>query len=111
MGMINEDYIFDIENMVNFVFDGAKERSTETTESYVLDDETNTLVLANKVVREVNNGDNSTCNTIKYDLLKMFMDALFSINLSESSSLSFGETVTINTLVNNGIIRRMDNER
>lgn len=110
MGRFNDDYVFDIENMINFVFDDKKERSTETTESYILDDDTNELILANKVIREVNNGDNSTCNTIKYDLLKMFMDALFTIDIKESEDLTFGEVITINTLVNNGLIRKLENE-
>lgn len=104
------EYVFDIDKIVNFVFDGKQENNTEICDSYVVDEETNEMILSNRVIREVKSNGSNNYNTIKYDLLKMFIDTLLEIEINnEKGAITFGENTIINTLINNGLIKKISN--
>lgn len=98
-------YKFDVEKMLEFVFKNSKETDTEITETYVNSDgEASTQ----KTVREMKSEVGSTMTTIRYDLLKVFLGTLIETQADENGQgVSFGETLVINTLLDNGIITTM----
>lgn len=106
--MLNsKKYTIDLNRLFEFVFDEGYSRITdsEIVETYIEDDETKNLVLANKQLRELKAGDNSSKQAIRYDMVKLFVDLLMSIDLDEGiEALSFGEILIINTLLSQGIL-------
>lgn len=107
--MNKNTFVFDLDKITEFLFNNEKETSTEMTESYVKDDDTNEFVLESKIIREVKNSDTSSTSTLKYDLLKLFIDTLIampsSTEMEEGRKLGLGEVMILNTLVNNGMIK------
>lgn len=106
---IKELYVFDINKMAEFVFNEQKTngQNVEITESFSIDND-GTLKLTNKTVKETRNPNDNTINTIKYDLLKMFIQTL--IDMPSPSSLeedetSFGEKIIVNTMVNEEFLK------
>jgi hypothetical protein len=98
----NRAYILNLENVINFIFDGEERNSdSEITEMYVMDEGSKNLSLSTKQMREVKSGDVSNYQTIRYDIMKMLMDRLFDI---ENEELTFGETVVVNTMLTEGLI-------
>ncbi len=98
----NRAYILNLENVINFIFDGEERNSdSEITEMYVMDEGSKNLSLSSKQMREVKSGDVSNYQTIRYDIMKMLMDRLFDI---ENEELTFGETVVVNTMLTEGLI-------
>lgn len=102
-------YILDLENIMNFVFDSDAPRSSESeiTEMYMLDEESNDMVLNTKQLREIKGGDGSQKSTIKYDMMKMFIDTLLDLDVSENSQWSFGEALIFNTMAENELIKEV----
>lgn len=102
-------YILDLGNIMNFVFDENSRRSSESeiTEMYMLDEETNEMILNNKQLREIKGGDSSQKSTIKYDMMKMFIDTLLDLDVSENSQWSFGEALIFNTMAENELIKEV----
>ena len=68
-------------------------------------DEDNNLVLTQRQMRETKNGDTTAKNTIKYDMLKMFVEYIMDSDFSEPS---FGETIILNSMINEGLIKEID---
>ena len=56
-------------------------------------------------MRETKNGDTTAKNTIKYDLLKMFVEYIMD---SDFSDPSFGETIIFNSMINEGLIKEIE---
>lgn len=102
-------YVLDLENIMNFVFDSNINRDSESeiTEMYLLDEETNDMVLNTKQLREVKGGDTTQKATIRYDMIKMFIDTLLDLDVSENSQWSFGEALIFNTMAENELIKEI----
>ena len=104
---MNKKYILNIENVMNFIFDSDKRDSdSEITEVYVSDDDTKELMLSTKQLREVKGGDNSPKFTIRYDMLKTFIDMISDMGLDGTST--FGENLIYNTMINEGLITEIN---
>ena len=96
--MSNSSYIFDLENITNFVFGNPNEKTNEVeiTEHYVYDKDSNAMIPKTKDVKEVKVNDYTGQNTIRYDLVRMFVDILDSIE--DPKVLTLGQDITLNTL-------------
>lgn len=96
--MNNSSYIFDLENITNFVFGNPNEKTNEVeiTEHYVYDKDSNAMIPNTKDVKEVKVNDYTGQNTIRYDLVRMFVDILDSIE--DPKVLTLGQDITLNTL-------------
>ena len=101
-------YILDIENLTKFIFDSDVKRDmdSEITEVYVVDEETNEMVLTSKQFREFKGGDNTSKSTIRYDMVKMFIDMISDIDMDGANS--FGESLIFNTMINEGLIKEVE---
>lgn len=102
-------YILDLDNIMKFIFESDAERDmdSEITEVYVIDEETNELTLASKQLRELKGGDNTSKFTIRYDMIKMFIDMISSLEMNDEVN-SFGETLIFNTMINEGLIKEIE---
>ena len=104
---MNKKYILNIENIMDFIFDSDKRDSdSEITEVYVSDDDTKELMLSTKQLREVKGGDNSPKFTIRYDMLKTFLDLISDMDVNGAAS--FGENLIYNTMINEGFITEIN---
>ena len=76
--MNNSPYIFDINKITEFVFGNPNDKTNEVeiTEQYVYDDDTKTMIPNTREVKEVKVNDYTGQNTIRYDMVKMFIDIL-----------------------------------
>jgi hypothetical protein len=103
--MSNSSYIFDLENITNFVFGNPNEKTNEVeiTEHYVYDKDSNAMIPNTKDVKEVKVNDYTGQNTIRYDLVRMFVDILDSIE--DPKVLTLGQDITLNTLKAYELIR------
>lgn len=104
--MEEKSYIVDLERIFQFVFesDGDKNVDSELTELYVMDDETNNLSLSSKQVREMKSSEINNKQTIRYDMVKFLLTSLLSMNEDE---VTFGETIMLNTMFREGIIKEV----
>lgn len=111
------NYVLNLNGIMDFVFGNYSERNTdsEITETYGNMD--GTFKLDNKIIREIKTkNDNSAEFTIRYDLIKMFITSLFDVpsELSAEEPLSLGESLIINTMLNENllsIIKIEENEK
>ena len=96
--MNSSSYIFDLENITNFVFGNPNDKTNEVeiTEEYVYDKENNQMIPNTRQVKEVKVNDYTGQNTIRYDLVRMFVDILDSIE--DPKVLTMGQSITLNTL-------------
>lgn len=104
-----EGFVFDLNAMMNFVFEpniSSRSINSEIIETYEQNDTTLEMEMTNKVMREVKDDDFSNENTIRYDLLKLFITTLLTVD-GDENNLSLGESVIINTLVNEKIIKKI----
>lgn len=102
-------YVLDLENIMKFVFETDTQRDSESeiTEMYLLDEESKDMVLNTKQLREVKGGDATQKSTIRYDMIKMFIDTLLDLDVSEHSQWSFGEALIFNTMAENELIKEI----
>ena len=103
--------IFDINKISEFVFGDPNKRNSEVeiTENFVYDKETDKMIPNTREVKEVKVTDFTGQNTIKYDMIKMFIDILDSIE--DPKVMSMGQNITLNTLKAYELIRDInDNE-
>lgn len=102
-------YVLDLENIMKFVFESETQRDSESeiTEMYLLDEESKDMVLNTKQLREVKGGDTTPKSTIRYDMIKMFIDTLLDLDVSENSQWSFGEALIFNTMAENELIKEI----
>lgn len=101
----DEKYVLDLENIINFIFSNNDSVSTDSEFVDVYSaDEANNLILNQRQIREVKNGDATSKNTIRYDLVKMFIEYLMDADFNEPS---FGETVVLNTMLNEELIKKV----
>lgn len=109
------NFIFDLEKIMDFVFNSENERPTDTeiTEQYAADENTKNMYLANRMIHEVKGGDSSNSYTIRYDMMKMFIDTLSNIEMDEEVDvpMTFGESAIFNTLCAYGMIKKINEEK
>lgn len=107
-------YVFDLENIMNFVFDKekTKKNNIEITENYdnvSVEDGKNVMKLVSKTIKETK-GDNPSVpnqdNNIRYDLIKYFISTLEELPpMITDDALTFGDKVILNTMVNEGLLK------
>jgi len=105
---INSNLIYDLDAINSFIFNNNERTSdVEITETQTINPETNKLETNTRIVREVKSNDSST-STLKYDMLKTFMDVLDNIEIDQDlAPLSLGEKMVLNTMVSHGLIKEV----
>jgi phosphoglucomutase len=90
--------IFDINKISEFVFGDADKRTSEVeiTENFIYDKKEDKMIPNTKEVKEVKVKDDVSQFTIRYDLIKMFIDIMDSVE--DLSALTLGQEVTVNTM-------------
>lgn len=96
--MKTDTLIFDVNNITSFVFGNPNDRTNEVeiTESYVYDKESDKMIPNTKEVKEVKVNDYTGQNTIRYDLVKTFIDILDAVE--DEKIMSLGQKITFNTM-------------
>ena len=70
-----------------------------------MDDDTQNLTLSTKQIREVKTSDDSNRQTIKYDLIKIFIMGLMDM---DEENATFGDVMLMNTMLSEGLIKQID---
>lgn len=101
-------FIFDLDGIVKFIFGEEVERThdTEITETYIQPKKGSPVELNSKVIHEVKGSDNTNKQTIKYDMIKMFVDILDGVENSNIPS-TLGQSLTFNTMLSYGLIKQI----
>ena len=106
---MNNTLIFDINKITDFVFGNPNDRTNEVeiTESYVYDKDEDKMIPNTKEVKEVKVNDYTGQNTIRYDLVKMFIDILDAVE--DVQVMSLGQKITFNTMQAYELIKDIKN--
>ena len=106
----NSIYAMNLQKIADFclVSDKLKNKESEVTEGYEVTDD-NGPELVSKVVREIKTNGNPQNDTIKYDLIRLFIDAVLA---SEGilPEMTIGAKIAFNTLLDNGFIYEITEE-
>ena len=105
---INSNLIYDLDEIKDFIFgdDNGRSSDVEITETQVRNDK-GKLETETRVTREVKSTD-SNRHTIRYDMIKMFMDVLDNVELDqEIAPLSLGQKMVLNTMGSYGLIKEL----
>ena len=97
---INSNLIYDLDGIKSFVFseDDGRSSDVEITETQTRNDE-GKLETETRFTREVKSTDTNR-QTIRYDMIKMFMDILDNVELDqEIAPLSLGQKMVLNTMM------------
>ena len=107
--MKQNTFIFDINKITDFVFGNQNERTNdvEITENYVFDKSLDKMVPNTKEVKEVKVNDYTGQNTIRYDLVKTFIDILDAVE--DPNIMSLGQSITYNTMQAYELIKDIKN--
>ena len=107
--MKQDSLIYDINKIMEFVFENDTNRTNdvEITETYIYDEEQDKSVLESKQVRETKLNDYTGQNTIRYDLVKMFIDTLNGVE--DMKLMTLGENITLNTMQAYELIKDIKN--
>ncbi|MBR6515735.1 MAG: hypothetical protein IKT40_02650 [Bacilli bacterium] len=100
-----ENYVLDLENIVNFIFAQNEVNSDSEFVDVYSSDESNNLVLNQRQIREVKNGDTTAKSTIRYDMIKTFIEYLMDADFTDPS---FGEAMVLNTMLNEELIKQIE---
>jgi hypothetical protein len=101
--------IYDLDAIKDFIFGNDEGRSSdvEITETQVRNEE-GQLETQNKISREVKSTDANKL-TIRYDLIKMFMDTLDNVEIDqELAPVSLGQKMVLNTMGSYGLIKEIE---
>lgn len=107
--LINSNLIYDLDAIKDFIFGNDEGRSSdvEITETQVRNEE-GQLETQNKITREVKSIDANKL-TIRYDLIKMFMDTLDNVEIDqELAPVSLGQKMVLNTMGSYGLIKEIE---
>jgi hypothetical protein len=107
---INSNLIYDLDGIKDFIFGNEDGRSSdvEITETQTRNSKTGKLETETRVTREVKSTD-SNRQTIRYDMIKMFMDILDNVELDqEIAPLSLGQKMVLNTMGSYGLIKQIE---
>jgi hypothetical protein len=107
--MKQNTFIFDINKITDFVFGNPNERTNdvEITENYVFDKNLDKMIPNTKEVKEVKVNDYTGQNTIRYDLVKTFIDILDAVE--DPNIMSLGQSITYNTMQAYELIKDIKN--
>jgi len=107
--MKQNTFIFDINKITDFVFGNPNERTNdvEITENYVFDKDLDKMIPSTKEVKEVKVNDYTGQNTIRYDLVKTFIDILDAVE--DPNIMSLGQSITYNTMQAYELIKDIKN--
>jgi hypothetical protein len=107
--MKQNTFIFDINKITDFVFGNPNERTNdvEITENYVFDKNLDKMIPSTKEVKEVKVNDYTGQNTIRYDLVKTFIDILDAVE--DPNIMSLGQSITYNTMQAYELIKDIKN--
>ena len=108
--MSSTPYIFDLNNITNFVFGNPNDKTNEVeiTEHYIYDKEEKTMLPNTREVKEVKVNDYTGQNTIRYDMIKMFIDILD--NIEDPKVMSMAQSITLNTMKAYELIKDINEE-
>ena len=108
--MNNSPYIFDINKITEFVFGNPNDKTNEVeiTEQYVYDEDSKAMIPNTREVKEVKVNDYTGQNTIRYDMVKMFIDILDSIE--DEKIMTMGQNITLNTMKAYELIKDVNEE-
>lgn len=108
--MNNVPYIFDINKITEFVFGNPNDKTNEVeiTEHYIYDKDSKTMMPNTREVKEVKVNDYTGQNTIRYDMVKMFIDILDSIE--NENTMTMGQNITLNTMKAYELIKDINEE-
>ena len=105
---INSNLIYDLDAINDFIFGNGESRSSdvEITETQVRNEQ-GQLEAQTKVTREVKSTDTNK-QTMRYDLIKMFMDILDNVEIDqELAPVSLGQKMVLNTMGSYGLIKEI----
>ena len=105
---INSNLIYDLDAINDFIFGNGESRSSdvEITETQVRNEQ-GQLEAQTKVTREVKSTDTNK-QTMRYDLIKMFMDVLDNVEIDqELAPVSLGQKMVLNTMGSYGLIKEI----
>lgn len=96
--MKDSTYIFDINRITEFVFGNPNDKTNEVeiTEHFAYDKDAKTMLPHSREVKEVKVNDYTGQNSIRYDMIKMFIDILDSIE--DEKVMTMGQNITLNTM-------------
>ena len=106
----NSNLIYDLDGIKDFIFGNEDGRSSdvEITETQTRNSKTGKLETETRVTREVKSTD-SNRQTIRYDMIKMFMDILDNVEIDqEIAPLSLGQKMVLNTMGSYGLIKQIE---
>lgn len=108
--MNNSPYIFDINKITEFVFGNPNDKTNEVeiTEHFIFDKDKNKMIPNTREVKEVKVNDYTGQNTIRYDMVKMFIDILDSIE--DEKIMTMGQNITLNTMKAYELIKDINEE-
>ena len=108
--MTNSPYIFDLNNITSFIFGNPNEKTNEVeiTENFVYDKDAKSMIPNTREVKEVKVNDYTGQNTIRYDMIRMFIDILDSIE--DPKVLTMGQNITLNTMKAYELIKDVNEE-
>lgn len=107
---INSNLIYDLDGIKDFIFGNEDGRSSdvEITETQTRNSKTGKLETETRVTREVKSTD-SNRQSIRYDMIKMFMDILDNVEIDqEIAPLSLGQKMVLNTMGSYGLIKQIE---
>ena len=109
MANFNEKMYLNLDAIKDFIFEEEKRNSdVEVTETMGASGGEK-LETVSKVIREVKSSDFSNKQTIKYDMIKMFIDILDNVETSqEIAPLTLGQKMTLNTMASYGLIKEIN---
>lgn len=102
----NRRWRIDLQKLESYCF--KEDSQTEITEGYDTTD--GDMKATSKVIREIKAPGNSQDNTVRYDLIKMFLTVILNKTqpvfgaIDREQSLDFSFNVAFNTLLNEGIL-------
>lgn len=101
--------IFDINKITDFVFGNPNDRTNEVeiTESFVFDKKLDKMIPNTKEVKEVKVNDYTGQNTIRYDMVKTFIDILDAVE--DTNAMTLGQKITYNTMQAYELIKDIKN--
>ncbi len=100
----NKIYAMNLQKIADFclVSDKLKNKESEVTEGYEVTDE-NGPELVSKVVREIKTNGNPQNDTIKYDLIRIFIDVILSAD-GILPEMTIGMKIAFNTMLENDFL-------
>ena len=107
MAKKNSFIVYDLKKITDFIFENQNSRTNdvEITDTLEYDKEKNKMVPKTKEIKEVKVNDDMSQTTIRYDLIKSFIDTL---DMSEDMNvMSVGQSITLNTLQSYGMIKEI----